>query len=247
MSACFFANSKCKLNQVYGYKFCLTDSYTAMNQNNSKNVINFHPDFNRFVDETCSVLEGLQLPSFPLEYVLKEGMVNQDGLWLEFGVASGRTINLICKYRKKGVVYGFDSFEGLPEYWRSGYPKGTFKQAKVPEVKSNAVLKKDLFADTLPQFILAQRTEPVSLLHIDCDLYSSTQTVLSYLGSRLTKGSIIVFDELIDYPGFEKHELKAFYEFGRLGTHKFQWIGANDVQTRKKSLDYSACLVCESA
>ena len=178
-----------------------------MNQENSENIINFHSDFNRFVDETCRVLEGLQLPCSPLQYVLRQELVNQDGLWLEFGVGSGHTLNLICEYRKKGTVYGFDSFEGLPTDWRPGFLKG-------------ALLSK--IENTGATFLTVETARSISLLHIDCDLYSSTKTVFSYLGSRLTTGSIIVFDELIGYPSFEKHELKAFYEFGRLGTHKFQ-------------------------
>ncbi len=60
-----------------------------MNQENSESIINFHSDFNRFVDETCHILEGLQLPCSPLQYVLRQELVNQDGLWLEFGVGSG--------------------------------------------------------------------------------------------------------------------------------------------------------------
>ncbi len=209
-----------------------------MKRENSESIINFHSDFNRFVDETCLVLEGLQLPCSPLQYVLRQELVNQDGLWLEFGVGGGHTLNLICEYRRKGSVYGFDSFEGLPTDWRPGFLKGAFKQTKVPQVKSNAILIKGLFEETLPRFLTIETTQSISLLHIDCDLYSSTQTVFSYLGSRLKKGSIIVFDELIGYPSFEKHELKAFYEFGRLGTHKFQWIGINGTQTGKELVDY---------
>jgi hypothetical protein len=42
--------------------------------------------------------------------------VKNEGLWLEFGVCSGRTINLIST-NTKNKVYGFDSFFGLPENW----------------------------------------------------------------------------------------------------------------------------------
>jgi hypothetical protein len=43
-------------------------------------------------------------------------------LWLEFGVATGTTINYISRFTND-KVYGFDSFEGLPENWREGYDK----------------------------------------------------------------------------------------------------------------------------
>src|SRR4051812_32860656 len=40
--------------------------------------------------------------------------VSLDGLFVEFGVYSGKTINIIAA-RYDGPVHGFDSFEGLPE------------------------------------------------------------------------------------------------------------------------------------
>ncbi len=152
-------------------RFCLVGYFTAMNQENSESIINFHSDFNRFVDQTCRILEGLQLPCSPLQYVLRQELVNQDGLWLEFGVGSGHTLNLICEYRRKGAVYGFDSFEGLPTDWRPGFWKGAFKQTKVPQVKSNAILIKGLFLKILClNFLAVETAQSISLLHIDCDL-----------------------------------------------------------------------------
>ncbi|MBD0390456.1 MAG: class I SAM-dependent methyltransferase [Nostoc sp. C3-bin3] len=204
-----------------------------------QNIINFHQDFNRFVEDSCCILPQMQLPISPLQYVLREKLVNQDGLWLEFGVGSGHTLNLICEYRLQGTVYGFDSFEGLPLDWRTEFPKGAFKQPELPRVKSNAALIKGLFEDTIPQFIAAQCNSYISLLHIDCDLYSSTKTIFSYLGEKLIEGSIIVFDELIGYPGFESHELKAFYEFALASKKKFQWIGINGTQETQELFEYA--------
>jgi hypothetical protein len=45
--------------------------------------------------------------------------VSMDGHFLEFGVASGTTINHISSQVSE-QVHGFDSFEGLPEDWRPG-------------------------------------------------------------------------------------------------------------------------------
>jgi len=47
----------------------------------------------------------------------------------------------------------------------------------------------------------------------DCDIYDGARDVLFLLGNRLVSGSIIVFDELFNYPGYEKHEIKALFEF----------------------------------
>ena len=45
----------------------------------------------------------------------------KDGLNLEFGVFSGRTINHLSSEYPDLKFYGFDSFEGLPESWRSNF------------------------------------------------------------------------------------------------------------------------------
>src|SRR5262245_26000335 len=49
--------------------------------------------------------------------------VRCQGLYLEFGVWRGRTINLIAKRVFYETVHGFDSFEGLPEEWQRNYGK----------------------------------------------------------------------------------------------------------------------------
>jgi Macrocin-O-methyltransferase (TylF) len=51
-----------------------------------------------------------------------------------------------------------------------------------------------LFADALPPF-LAQHEGNAALIHIDCDLYSSTNTVLELLAPRITAGTMIALDE----------------------------------------------------
>ena len=38
-----------------------------------------------------------------------------EGEWFEFGVYSGKTLEFLTTLKDK--VYGFDSFEGLPEEW----------------------------------------------------------------------------------------------------------------------------------
>jgi len=67
----------------------------------------------------------------------------------------------------------------------------------------------------------------VSFVHIDCDLYSSTKHVLNNLINFLDNECIIVFDELVNYPGFdgETGELKAFYEFIIENNIRYEWIG----------------------
>jgi hypothetical protein len=48
---------------------------------------------------------------------------------------------------------------------------------------------------------------------VDCDLYSSTKTVLDLMGERLTPDAVLVFDEFFNFPGWEQHEFRAWTEF----------------------------------
>lgn len=134
-----------------------------------------------------------------------------DGLILEFGVYTGRTINFIADRVPDATVFGFDSFAGLPEDWRPDFRKGTFATSP-PAVRPNVRLVIGLFEETLPPF-LAGHAGPVSLMHVDCDLYSSTRTVLTLCRDRIRAGTMIVFDEYWNYPGWQDHEHRAFMEF----------------------------------
>ncbi|MDC0383105.1 class I SAM-dependent methyltransferase [Schleiferiaceae bacterium] len=137
-----------------------------------------------------------------------------EGEFLEFGVFTGETINYIAsKVPKSKVVSGFDSFEGLPELWRDGFEEGAFKLKSLPKVRSNVTLYKGWFEEGISNYLANNSIEYISYLHIDCDLYSSTKTIFEKLGKYIKTGSIIVFDEYFNFPGWEGDEFKAFQEF----------------------------------
>ena len=147
--------------------------------------------------------------------VISHGLkqVTVDGLFMEFGVRSGRTVNHIAKRRPKATVHGFDSFEGLPEAW-AGYTmdKGAFGGEGIPEVEPNVRLHVGWFDATLPAF-LDNVDDDVAFIHIDSDLYSSAKTILTELAPRLVPGSVIVFNEYFNYPNWKQHEFRAWHEF----------------------------------
>lgn len=149
------------------------------------------------------------------------------GLFLEFGVATGATINLIGPLAPVRV-FGFDSFEGLPESWGDYMPKGAFAQP-APNVHCNVELVVGYFDKTLPSF-LANHEGQVAFLHIDCDLYSSTKTVFETLANRIVPGTVIVFDEYFNYPQWEEGEHKALSEFLIDRRLSYGYIGYTDSQ-----------------
>lgn len=147
-------------------------------------------------------------------------------LVLEFGVFKWSTINFIASLLPDTQVYWFDSFEWLPEDWRSNFMKWHFKLDWLPQVSSNVNLTKWWFNETLPDFGRSHNS-PISLLHIDCDLYSSTKTIFDNLWQNITAWTIIIFDEFWNYFWWKEWEYKAFNEYIQLSWKKFEYIWYN--------------------
>lgn len=145
------------------------------------------------------------------------------GLALEFGVASGRTLTVMAEIRGQRKVFGFDSFEGLPEYWRWGFDVGAFS-GEVPVVPGATIIK-GMFQDVLPGF-LKENTGKLAVAHIDSDLYSSAIYVLQQLRPRMVEGTVVVFDEYYNYPGWREHEFRAWQEFVADTGLDFEYLGA---------------------
>jgi hypothetical protein len=177
------------------------------------------------------ILENIpDIKTYPLTYIFEVLKLKHkpDTLWLEFGVAEGTTINYISTFTQDNV-YGFDSFEGLPEKWRDGYDKGAFsRNGYLPTVNNNVNLIKGWFIDTIPDFI-KQHNKKISFLHLDADLYSSTKFILDCVKDYIDNDCIVVFDELVNFIGFDSDtsELKAFYEFINENVVDYEWIGMN--------------------
>lgn len=136
--------------------------------------------------------------------------ISSEGTAFEFGVFSGRTLSLIREHHR-GPVFGFDSFKGLPETWRSGFEKGHFATKDIPVVEG-ATIVVGLFNKTVPKTLKALEY-PITLVHFDADLYSSTAYALKQVTKHLADRCVFVFDEYSNYPGWENHEYRAFMEW----------------------------------
>jgi hypothetical protein len=144
----------------------------------------------------------------------KDSIMALGGSILDLGVYKGSSTRTLARIFPNYEIHGFDSFEGLPEDW-SHVLKGAFGDVKgvLPDMPDNVKLYKGWFDDTLPAWLNGNKDRPISLLRIDCDIYSSTKTIFDVLGELVQPGTWIVFDELIGYRGWETHEYKAFEEF----------------------------------
>lgn len=174
-------------------------------------------------------------PLSTLRYAV--GAAPAGGLALEFGVFQGSSLEVIAEGRGRRDVYGFDSFQGLPEDYRPHVRAGAFATDRRPEV-AGAELVVGWFQDTLPAF-LAVHPGPVHLLHVDGDLYSSAVTVLEHVGPRLVTGSVVVFDEFFNFPGWEQQEYRAWQEhLDRTGARvTYEAYTSNDEQVVVRVVD----------
>ncbi len=144
-----------------------------------------------------------------VEYI-KDKPIN----YLEFGVANGSSFYwwLENHTNKDSNLFGFDTFNGLPEDY------GPFKKGEMSN--GNEPLKTDdirasfyqgLFQQTLPGFLKTFNNEKLTVIHMDADLYTATLFTLTSLAPLLKKGDIIFFDEFC-VPTHEFLAVKNFTE-----------------------------------
>ncbi|MBQ4403651.1 MAG: class I SAM-dependent methyltransferase [Selenomonadaceae bacterium] len=149
---------------------------------------------------------------------------------MEFGVYTGNSINFTSSTVPDKIIYGFDSFEGLPEDWRYDSRKGAFNvNGKMPQLNSNVRLIKGWFNETLPDFVKAH-PEPCAFIHVDCNLYSSTKTIFDNLKNQIVSGTVIAFDDYLNYPGWQEGEHKAFMELVAKKGFEFDYIARTNFQ-----------------
>ena len=185
----------------------------------------------RFIAERISLDKGLRDRDGLFDFCLAKAPAK--GLLLEFGVYKGLSLRYIASKVPDRHVYGFDSFEGLPEPWIEHAP-GLFKleAGELPQAPPNVTLVKGGFQDTLPGFLEAH-PEDVAFLLIDSDLYSSCRYVLETIADRIVAGSVIVFDEFFNYPAWQRGEYKAFNEWLDARDIEFEFIAFVDRSSRE--------------
>lgn len=127
----------------------------------------------------------------------------------EFGTWTGRSARKIyVALRGRRPLHLFDSFEGLPTstatedlscpslingVWQRGQMEGITAH-ELKRICPHAIIHGGWYSKTVPALDPAIR---FAMLHIDCDLYSSTMDALSPLFSRgmISEGAVILFDD----------------------------------------------------
>lgn len=157
----------------------------------------------------------------------------KDKIFIEFGVYQGHSILQYYSYYLQNDIepdfYGFDSFEGLPEEKldpHSPWHTGQFNlDGQInPELlnKKGINIIKGWFGETLnDEFLNKIQNKKIGLIHIDCDIYSSTLEVLEFLvkNKLLSDGTLLVYD---DWGAWKQVELdeKDEYNIAEGRAHK---------------------------
>ena len=84
----------------------------------------------------------------------------------------------------------------------------------------NVTLIKGWVQDTVEKF-LDEKKPKINFVHMDLDTYDSSKYVLERIKPYLVKNSIIVFDELYNYPGWDVGEYKALTEVFNENEYKY--------------------------
>jgi len=135
-----------------------------------------------------------------------------DGGIVECGVGYGKSFLILAwLIGSSGIrrsLWGFDSFAGFPEPDKldnsSRHPKkGEWGRSSVGLIKrllAGAGLEKDgvtlikgFLDQSLPEY--RKSLAPISLLHLDVDLYDSYKVALENLWEAVSPGGIVIFDE----------------------------------------------------
>jgi len=151
----------------------------------------------------------------------------KDGFYAEFGVYKGKSIKILAALLPNKQIFGFDSFAGLPEDWTINHKKGHFALKEVPSFPPNVTAVVGLFQNSLKKTMKENNWKTAALLHLDADLFSSTQFVLKTLKKTIKPGTIIIFDEYLNYPGWQNGEFLAWKNFCKTNNIKYQYLAYN--------------------
>ena len=142
-----------------------------------------------------------------------------DGDYAEFGCWTGKTFHMAYresrKFEKSCHLWAFDSFCGLPPQslpedqhpvWIEGHMKTSLEEFTaicrrngIPGSEYSVV--PGFYADTLGGHAPTPLCLPenICLAYVDCDLYTSTRTVMEFLGARMKHGMVLAFDDYYNW------------------------------------------------
>jgi len=173
------------------------------------------------------------------------------GIVIEFGCRWGQNISLFSAMRgiyepfnRLRKVVGFDTFEGFPgtsqkdgeRMVKGGYSVTRDyelylekimdfqeKESPLSHIKKYEIVKGDA-VKCIKEYLEKNPETVISLAYFDLDIYDPTRECLLAIKDRLTRGSVIGFDEVNDHvtPG-ETLAIKEVFGLGRYAIRRFPY------------------------
>jgi O-methyltransferase len=147
-------------------------------------------------------------------FVLVRSLSNVAGDIAEIGTFKGGSTKLIATAAPQKHIYGFDSFEGLPEVdtqvdatrFTTGQYATSYEQVRAYLSEfPNVSLYQGFFPGTSGSI----KDKIFSFVHLDVDLYQSTKESLEFFYTRMQKGGVILSHDYSTAKGVHQ----AFDEF----------------------------------
>ncbi|WP_044553728.1 TylF/MycF/NovP-related O-methyltransferase [Azospirillum lipoferum] len=170
---------------------------------------------------------------FLVRYELFKKILDVPGCVAEFGVYNGQGLMSFAQFSAilepnhvQRVIYGFDTFEGVPHVSKEDAAPGTAENIRVGGFRVDsydrltqaialfdhnrfighrpkvALVKGDI-RESVSRFLEENPHVIFAMLYLDIDIFEPTRIVLDTLLERVPKGGIVAFDELNTpaYPG----------------------------------------------
>jgi hypothetical protein len=152
----------------------------------------------------------------------------------EFGVLNGESIVEIIRLLRGGLseVYGFDTFEGIPELEKSdldqisvmhSFKEGNFQSVPFESARQFILYASDInskqlhlfrgdFRKTLLKFEFSLKSDFPLVFHVDCDVYSSSLAALEFVERYAQDGSWLLLDDYWCFRGNPKMGQRRAFE-----------------------------------
>jgi hypothetical protein len=139
----FINQDNCPLN----FEFLFNTPPFSGTKDRGNNVLHFNSQNRPYYENNQNIREFVKkqlnkaIPCESESQVIQEAVRysqesnknSKNGIYLEFGFCTGRTLNFIAALGYNKNIFGFDSVDGLPNEWSDKpkrFPKGTFKYRK---------------------------------------------------------------------------------------------------------------------
>tara|TARA_B100000242_G_C43032810_1_gene481339 strand:- start:622 stop:1383 length:762 start_codon:yes stop_codon:yes gene_type:complete len=215
-----------KTKKYSGYKFKSYSKQEVMNYKKLFNFFDKTPINKEHILDNVGVFFSSKFLSRILTLnKLYEMILDKEGVIMEFGVRWGQNLSVFTAMRSiyepyniKRKIIGFDTFKGFPKLTKKDstiMKKGDLSVPKnyhnylsnllihlekfnpVPHIKKHELIKGDA-TKTIKKYLKKNPQTIISLAFFDLDIYKPTKTCIKAIIPHLTKGSVLVFDELND-------------------------------------------------